>query len=355
MRHKSFYICFLIIFLQSACIDPIELEPEQVASVLVVDGEITNESAPYTVRLSRSFAIGNFSNEVITGATVIISDNDGKEAQLVEQSPGRYQTNPADIIGRVGNTYVLHIILPDGKEYKSLPETLHDTPPIEDIHYELKEQVEYLGDFAENTFTYFQMYVDLMDPPGIDNYYRWESTRIMEFESDLPTYPPDIVPPPDPPECCYLCYLYNYEQKNIAIASDQFFDGQEMKNIPVTRIGNGYENIFSFRVRQYSISAKAYDFYSRIKAQQENTGSIFDTPPGSIRGNIVNANDNREQVLGYFTASAISRKTIVVPRFRYSASGRVKFEYVGDCREVDGAVAEIPEEFKNLDFEREGG
>ncbi|MFW5761314.1 MAG: DUF4249 domain-containing protein, partial [Cyclobacteriaceae bacterium] len=298
--------------------------------------------------------IGQFNNQVVEEADVSISDLEGTREILTEQSPGVYQTTSSNFIGREGNTYVLHIRLPDGTEYKSLPEKLHATPPIDRIHYELKEGIEYLGDFTVNTFTYFQMYVDLTDPPGQENFYRWESTRIMEFESDLPTYPPEIDPPPDPPECCYLCYLYNYDQNNIAIASDRFADGQEMKNIPITRVGNGYENIFSFRLRQYSLTARAYEFFNRIKSQQENTGSIFDTPPGSIRGNIVNINDSREQVLGYFNASAVARKTIVVPRFRYAASGRIKFEYVGDCREVDGAVAEIPEEFENIDFEREG-
>lgn len=321
---------------------------------MVVDGEITNEPGPYTVRISRSFAIGNFNNLLVEGAEVTITDQNGNQVLLTEQSPGKYQTKPSDLIGREGSTYILHIQLPDGTEYESLPETLHPTPPIDSIHYELKEGVEFLGDFTENTFTYFQMYVNLTDPPGRENFYRWESTRVMEFESDLPTYPPEIDPPPDPPECCYLCYLYNYDQSNIAIASDRFADGQEMKNIPVTRIGNGYENIFSFRLRQYSLTARAYDFFSRIKSQQENTGSIFDTPPGSIRGNIVNVDDSREQVLGYFSASAVARKTIVVPRFRYVASGRILFEYVGDCREVDGAVAEVPEEFVDLDFEGEG-
>ena len=354
---KNCWLTFIIllVFMISSCVEPISINPEQASGVMVVDGAITTEPGPYTVRISKSFSIGKFSNEKVTGARVVISDNKGNEAILSEVDSGVYKTLKNEIQGTVDNKYTLTITTAEGKVYHSLPEMLTATPAIDSIHYKLKEEINYIGNYAENIRTYFQMYVDVKDPAGVENYYRWESTRIMEFESDLPTYPPEIDPPPDPPECCYLCYLYNYEQNNIALASDLFADGQEMKNIPVTRVGNGFENIFSFRVRQYSLSARAYDFLNRLRDQQENVGGVFDTPPGSIRGNVFNVNDQSEQVLGYFMASAVARKTIVVPRFRYAVSGRIKFDYVGDCREVDGAVAEVPEEFENLDFEREGG
>jgi hypothetical protein len=53
---------------------------------------------------------------------------------------------------------------------------------------------------------------------------------------------------------------------------------------------------------QSSITKAAFDYWTKVNILANNSGSIFDTPPAEIQGNIVNINDANEKVHGYFQA-----------------------------------------------------
>ncbi len=55
-----------------------------------------------------------------------------------------------------------------------------------------------------------------------------------------------------------------------------------------------------FTVRQLSISKDAYDYWRKVRELLNNTGSVFDSPPAPIQGNLYNVNNPDEVVLGYF-------------------------------------------------------
>ena len=53
-------------------------------------------------------------------------------------------------------------------------------------------------------------------------------------------------------------------------------------------------------------------FLAKVDEQTSRTGSIFDPLPASLEGNIYNINQPNELALGYFGASAVSYKRIVI-------------------------------------------
>ena len=333
-RIKYFYFSLIL----AGCIEPINIPGNQDSGLLVVDGLVHNEKAPYTIRLSYSKSYDGFTNLPETGANVYVIDSAGHEYIFEESDDGTYISDPLEFTGEINNFYTLVIETRAGKLYQSNPEKLHPTPPIDCVYYEYKEEIDYIGDFSQQIRNYFQIYVAVKDPVYQQNFYRWRTSRVMEFTSTWAGVPP--------PPCCFKCYLYYFNQEEVAVANDHQINGQWLTHQPITKVGNGYSNPFSVRVTQYSLSKKAYEYWSNIQEQHENTGSIFDTPPANIRGNIYNKEDKSELVLGYFMASAITRDTLYVPRYSYSKIGRVKFEVEGDCRQVEGASAEIPPEFR---------
>jgi hypothetical protein len=69
-----------------------------------------------------------------------------------------------------------------------------------------------------------------------------------------------------------------------------------------------------FVTYQSSLSAEAYDYWSKVNALVAGNGSLFDTPPARIYGNIMrnDEEDASEKVFGYFQAvnQAVSRVSI---------------------------------------------
>jgi hypothetical protein len=55
----------------------------------------------------------------------------------------------------------------------------------------------------------------------------------------------------------------------------------------------------------YSIDKPGYDFF-RALDEVDNSGDLFDTPPGNAKGNISNG------AFGYFGASSKSTKEIII-------------------------------------------
>ncbi|WP_343672403.1 DUF4249 domain-containing protein [Chitinophaga sp.] len=102
-------------FILSSCEKEIHVDLNSSEPQIVIDGSITDAAGPYYVRITKTV---NYSESNVypgvSGATVIISDNNGITDTLTETSPGIYQTST--IIGTPGNTYSLSVSIED-KEY----------------------------------------------------------------------------------------------------------------------------------------------------------------------------------------------------------------------------------------------
>ncbi|GAB3549052.1 hypothetical protein GCM10027577_26200 [Spirosoma fluminis] len=59
-------------------------------------------------------------------------------------------------------------------------------------------------------------------------------------------------------------------------------------------------------LRQTSLTADAYRYFNSFRQQTQNTGGLADTPPTALVGNVRNQANARENVIGYFAASAVT-------------------------------------------------
>jgi hypothetical protein len=323
MKRASFlFLCCLII---SSCIDRISIEiPDSYTSQLIVDGVITDEPGPYTVRLTKSVRVEKFlplSQESVTGAIVTISDNEGNSEVLTEKEPGIYQTKKNGIQGVVGRAYSVQIKTAEGKTYESEADRMNPVGEVDSLYYRFES---YLPINDKERYG-FRFYVDSQSPEE-DAFLRLKFTRVFEIDAY-----PDLhiigrcIPDPRPcggriftefgfknvGECtCCKCWVTVNESQPY-VSNNQFIAGRKSKKIEVGFVPLEYFPFqlgkYRVEVKQMSLSRKAFDFWRIIQAQKEGVATLFQPPTGRIRGNIF-ATNSSEEVLGLFYASATKKK-----------------------------------------------
>ena len=346
---KSFLLQLLLLaWVFNSCIDPLELDTASDASRLVVDGRITNEPGPYSVRLSTSEPYATYTDSwdaVVTGATVVVADDKGNQETLTETKPGLYQTSPDGIQGQIGNAYTLSIITKDGNAYVSVPELLLPVPEIDTIYTALHEQQIINPEGIVETNYNVEVYVDAREPGDSKNYYRWQSEGVYRVSTQPWDYSEKVrgIRVPMPKDCCEVCWVTSVAG-SVNVSDDRVMNGRSIRRRLVAQIpvnAQTFESKYYLEVKQSSLSEAAFDFWSTLKAQTSNVVSIQDPPPAMVVGNISNKNDPGEKVLGFFGASAVSSKSIFIRREDLSVNPGPLI-LPDDCRVLPFSTTERP-------------
>jgi len=285
-----------------ACVEPVNLPIRQVTPRLVVEGVITNEAPPYSIKLSYSGQFTSRSdlpeNLVVNGAVVTITDGAGRQVRLQQDplTPSYYWMRDSTFRGQVGQTYTLRIQLPDGSIYVSNPEQMPATPPIEQLYARLQPAPADIP----NQPPRFKVFVDTNDPDTLGNYYRWSAYSYVPRWSTG-----------DPYGCCTTCWVPDYgplsDVQSDALINGRSIQGRNVYTIPVQALGWQY-----VAVRQYALTQPAYQYWTLFGQQLSRSGSLFDPQPASIEGNVHREDDPSTLALGYFGASAVSTKHLII-------------------------------------------
>lgn len=327
-------IFFVFIFFGVGCIKEIASPIRHSAPILVVEGSITTEPAPYTVKLSYS---GNFttshvdSNQFfINDAFVVIHDENGDSTVCNLISPGTYQSNDFGFVGKVGHSYLIKIHLRNGKTYVSKRETILPVSPIDSVSISYDSSTIY--DVRPNQFI---VSIHSHDPAGSQNYYRWTASGYVSRKSWGEPCTPYSPPCTDPYMCkCFaLCEQY-VEDNRINVLSDKLVNGGEITRdvfySPIYWFGKHF-----LEIKQYSLNKDDYYFWRQYITQTTRTGSILDPLPSSLFGNMYNEADSNDIALGLFSASAvIDKKVIIIPytfQEYWLKSTATEFIREGDC------------------------
>ena len=326
MRAK--YISFFLLLglgMLTACIDEVNLPIRNEEQKLVVEGLITDEKTPYTVRLTYTgtFKGGSLApvSLAVSGALVTISDNTGITVTLkpIIQQPGIYRTTDTTFVGQVGRSYTLKIVTPQGKTFVSTAELLLPVPPIEKLTAVFKEVAD------RSKPSGYQVTADTKDPGETENYYRWTAYGYSRREATGKRSFTFI--------CCTNCWIPIFNN-SINIFTDERINGNEIKNRDVYFAPYYAQGKLYVEVSQYSLSREAYQFWQRFQEQQSRVGSIFDPLPAPLEGNIANSENPAELALGYFGASGVSRKRLIISGDTLVLYPDYYKEFIqpGDCR-----------------------
>ena len=146
----------------------------------------------------------------------------------------------------------------------------------------------------ERSYRYFNIYADLQDPSNAKNYYLWQNRGVIEYWT-LQKEENEDGPPPLWPIRCFKCFDPITEE--IYLEEDRFFNGKRIAKKQVGRIKNSRPEPIMFVLHQFSLTEDAHEYLKQLQLQIDNSGSIFDAPPGFLSGNLYNPAKNDERIL----------------------------------------------------------
>jgi hypothetical protein len=301
---KIIFVIAVFSFIGPSCIKQVDVALRNAPPILVVEGNITTDSVPYTVKLTYSGPIA-YSDTIPDqylekDARVTIADELGNVTPLTYTTQGVYTTTDANYIGKTGRSYSVTVVLKDGKKYISVPEKIKPAVAISAVN------ATFVNQFDMFYPTYINISVDTKDPAADENYYRWNFMAYSGRQTRGVSCGINCI-------MNEYCYQKNAD-KEVRILSDAAINGNDIRDQTVGRCYvYTYLNDF-VDVSQLSMTREAYQFWQHYQDQQIRTGGILDPLPASIRGNVYNAANTGDIALGYFSASSVThRKFILVP------------------------------------------
>lgn len=310
MKQSLVFLLFPFALVLTQCVASITFEAEKGTGTLVVDGTLTNFDEPQLIRLSRTVPYGKQEFQPVTGAQVKISTTNNLSELLVEKEPGVYELLQQTVKSEIGQTYELEITLPDGNIYRSLPETMPSVPEIDSLFFDIGVE-EFSSDggsvLAKKLLNVFaQTTINQNDQT---DFLRWKVEHVHQFVEPLLVYLPLRSP-----KTCYI-----YDKLNPQVISLR--DGRNFapSTSVVTQVSENnlnftYNWAHAYRVFQYSMTERAFQYWSDLDKISNQVGNLLDTPPAVVRGNMYNVNDAEELVLGYFSASGLSIKALFISK-----------------------------------------
>jgi hypothetical protein len=296
-------IIIILVILSAACKEA--YEPPVISTdhaYLVVEGFINNGPDSTLITLSHTYKLNDSSQETFElGATVTVEGNDQSIYHLNEAGNGNYAApglalNPAA-------QYQLHIVTTAGNDYRSDFVPLTTSPPIDSVNW---------IDGSDG----LQLFVNTHDPANASHYYRWSYAETWEFHSiyfSTIRYDNGTLQVRDP-EDIYYCWLTDYSS-NVLLGSSTKLATDEIFEAPLLVVPQDSWHIgveYSLLVKQYVLTADAYNFWLNMQRNTEQLGSIFSPQPSELKGNVHSTTDPTEEVIGYVSAGTLSQQRIFI-------------------------------------------
>lgn len=317
----------LLFFLLSllSCVTPVEPDYDYQDNILFIDAYALSEPGISTVSVKRSIYINQsyFLEDEPNAQVSVINVETGQTVDFSEDTTGIY-IGPADFAVEVGETWMLDVVLQDGRHFESHPEKVASSVPFEEVNVQYSSDVQFHKGF-DRYIPGHRISVNWTDPPGEKNYYLWkyrtyepllvckycENSILREgfckpiwVNIDLPDY--DYL-------CDTPCWRIRYGP-DLPIFDDVFSDGAQVVNREVAIIPFYRAQDILVELQQLSINESAYKYFNVVNdLLTENTG-LNAPPPSALFGNLYNPENRDEVVLGNFTAAAVSIKRIFIER-----------------------------------------
>jgi len=268
----------ILILCLASCEDVIELDLTEVPPQVVIEGFLTDQAGPYTVKISET---GDFydTNEFLAlqNAVVRIFDDQGNDETLTETIPGTYQT--ADTQGERGVIYTLEVEL-QGVTYTATSKMPEQQIPLDSLSTQFEEE-SIFNDEGYYTTAFFN------DPPNIENYYRLQvlvngEVYIFVDEGDEDDEEDDEFT----------------EDINFWLTNDKFTDGnlQDFEFPHTLALGD------TMQVSLAHLDRATFDYYRTLVDVINGGGVAPSNPISNMEGG----------ALGYFGAFSVTENAVVV-------------------------------------------
>jgi hypothetical protein len=304
-----------------SCIDPFVPETASYDRVLYIECLLNNDTSQVQkVRISRATPVISSSGtnsivqqENVSGALVVINENNEKSYNFKEDKPGHYLAGP-EFQPQSGYAYQL-VVNFEGNTFESAEIIMKEGHPIDRITFKhTREKVSETSPVYDGYHFYASTHSDSEDPL----YFRWQSdityffkayfdaTHIWDGRAQIPASNADVK----------WCWASN-TVKGIYVANTEGLAENRISEAPLhfqSQYGDALSIRYSLNLKQYSISREAFLFWNDMGRMVNQNGGMYDTQPYRIEGNIRCVNDPGVFVTGIFEAAGFSEKRIYVKK-----------------------------------------
>ena len=290
----TFHLCFTLLF--AACLSPIDFETESIGGKLVVSGQVSTVADQTLVFLGRTSDEDRLPIPE-NKATVWLLDESGNQTYFAFTTEGRYM--PENFLGVPGKTYFLRVEFLSGEVYESIPEQL----PVAAGSIKPKYEI-FADEFVDNEGTVsnqpgIKIFGDVVLPASQqDRFVTWSvDETFLLSPTDFPD-PFGSIPPP-----CFI--QQSADPQRVSIYDGSNLKAETLSDILLASrlIDYTFLEKHYFTVYQSVITPEAYEYWRKVNVLANQVGSIFDTPPARITGNIFSKKASNTKVFGYFQAT----------------------------------------------------
>ncbi|HEY4196082.1 MAG TPA: DUF4249 domain-containing protein [Mucilaginibacter sp.] len=276
---------------------------------LVVEGLINSGSDSTFITLSHTVKLsGKTSTSPEVGATVTVESDQNTSYPLTGTGKGVYASAGLNLNN--AHKYRLDIKTSSGKQYLSDFVEVVNSPPIDSVNYDTNG--------SPSAGPGLNVYANTHDASNKARYFRWDYQETWIFHSAfLSAYKSngDTVLARDlVNDNINVCWRSD-TSSTILLGSSAKLAQNVIINNPIISINSTSEKLgfeYSILVRQYALTGDAFDFYTNLKKNTEQLGSIFDAQPSQISGNIHAVNNPAEPVIGYISVGSTTSKRIFI-------------------------------------------
>ena len=291
------------------CLNEINLDvPPVESNSLVIRGFIsTGDTTQIKVEITNLPEFKAFEiPEVVKDASVSVSDEAGNQLNVPINANGVYRLiidqETHDFRVEAGKSYQLTVVTSDGRTYQSTLEPLHSVPQPSGLQFQkLKREFRNgIGGVVVKEYLDIRLRTPLIPAGSTEKVnLKWRMSGVAQF-----TEPPKFIDfiTPDV-RTCYLYEALNLDKVIVfngrASRLDTLKNFHVLEKLVDYRLLEGYY----LSVFQQSLSDEALAYWEKVYILVNQLGTVYDPPPGIVRGNIRNVNDPKEIVYGYFYAT----------------------------------------------------
>jgi len=306
MRNLKYLICISILSIIALYCKEVYNPPtvKNNPFILVVDGIIINGNDSTNITLSRTKSLTDSAATIKElGANVSVLGESGVSYPFKELGNGRYATDQLALNST--EQYQLKITTSDGSEFRSEFSKILTSPSIDSFYW-------------NQDSSGVQIYLDTHDPANQTRYYRWENVESWEYHSAYNSFLEYVdennIIERNLTRQIFRCYqtqlLPNIEVTNTTRLSSDIVYKYKVIDIPT-----GSEKLtaeYSDQIKQYAISAEAFNFWSNLKKNTEQLGTLFDLQPFSELGNMQCVNNPTVKCIGFISFTTMQEHRIFI-------------------------------------------
>nr|WP_294785086.1 DUF4249 domain-containing protein [uncultured Flavobacterium sp.] len=272
MKKLVFLIAFFTSIFFTACEDVVDVDLDTAPPKLVIEAAINwqkgSTGKQQVIKLTTTTGYFDDLIPIVTGAVVYVKNSKNEKFNFVDlNKSGRYVCN--NFKAEINEQYILTVINA-GSTYTAT-ETLKSVAPITRI--EQKNDGGFTGKDIEIK-SYFT------DPGDEENYYLFKYTYAKKVTS------------------------------NFYVSEDKFYQGNEIFSTTDDEDLKAGDEI---EVTHYGISKTYFNYMNiLVSIAGTNVGGPFQSPPATVRGNIINTTDKNNFPLGYFSLSETDTKKYTI-------------------------------------------